>query len=127
MNFRNIIIGIAAAAVTMGTPDMPALNAAVTSSPSMLTVASAATTGASSSASAKRKKSSSKKRSKSKSYSKSKSKKRSSSRKKRGRNVAKSTYKAPKKEEPQTDSLTMKVNRALIEWIPPISIRVVCA
>lgn len=36
----------------------------------------------------------------------------------RGGNVAKSSYKAPPKEQPQNDSLTLTVNRRLIESIP---------
>lgn len=36
----------------------------------------------------------------------------------RGGNVAKSSYKAPPKEQPQNDSLTLTVNRKLIESIP---------
>lgn len=38
--------------------------------------------------------------------------------KKKGHNVARSTYKAPPKEQPQNDSLTLAVNRKLIEGIP---------
>ena len=52
-------------------------------------------------------------RSKKSNYSKSKNAKR-----RKGRNVAKSTYKAPPKEQPQNDSLTLSVNRRLIECIP---------
>lgn len=37
----------------------------------------------------------------------------------RGRNVAKSTYKAPPKETPQNDSLTLAVNDRLLSIIPP--------
>lgn len=60
------------------------------------------------------KKKSKKKRSGKKS-SKSKSSKRGS---KRGRNVARTKYKEPPKEQPQNDSLTLTVNRRLIESIP---------
>lgn len=38
--------------------------------------------------------------------------------KRKGRNVAKSTYKAPPKEQPMNDSLTLLVNHCLIEGIP---------
>lgn len=38
--------------------------------------------------------------------------------KRRGRNVAKTTYKAPPKEQPMNDSLTLLVNHRLIEGIP---------
>lgn len=65
-------------------------------------------------------KTSSKSRSKSSKKKSSRTKKGKSlkSKKKRGRNVASSTYKAPPKEQPQNDSLTLLVNRRLIESIP---------
>jgi len=53
------------------------------------------------------------KKSRSKSKKSNRGKKRS-----RGRNVAKSVYKAPPKEQPMNDSLTLTVNRRLIESIP---------
>ncbi len=73
-----------------------------------------------SSSSSKSKKGTSTKKSssKSKKSSRSKSKKSSSAKKRKSRNVAKTTYKAPPKEQPMNDSLTLLVNSRLIESIP---------
>lgn len=90
---------------------------------------SKAKTSQSSKSKSKSKKKSKSSRSKNKKSSTGKSKKTSRSKKggkskygkskrKKGRNVAKSTYKAPPKEQPQNDSLTLTVNKRLIECIP---------
>lgn len=74
------------------------------------------------SSSSKKKKSTQKsksRKSKSKKSSRSKSKKGKSGKKRnRGHNVAKSTYKAPPAEVAQNDSLTLRVNQALLNWVP---------
>lgn len=66
--------------------------------------------------SSKKKRSSSKKKNRHSSKSKRSSKKRYS-RGKRG-NVARSVYKAPPKEQAQNDSLTLAINKALLDWVP---------
>ena len=67
----------------------------------------------------KSKKSNRSKSSKKSKKSRSKSKKSNRGKKRsRGRNVAKSVYKAPPKDQPMNDSLTLTVNRRLIESIP---------
>ncbi|MDE6381746.1 MAG: hypothetical protein K2L57_02650, partial [Muribaculaceae bacterium] len=48
----------------------------------------------------------------------SKNTKKGKGKRRKGRNVAKSTYKAPPKEQPMNDSLTLLVNHRLIEGIP---------
>ncbi len=91
------------------------LTLAVTDSPQIF--ASSSETEAAASSSAPRKKSkrkSSRKSSRKKSSYRSRNKKRTSTRRKSSRPAAKT----PKKEQPQNDSLTLQVNKALLDWIP---------
>ena len=135
MRFRKLIYFLLCAAIIVA-----ACDAIV--SPTTATAA-AATAGASKAKKSKKSSSSKKSGTKSKSGSKSKSSKKSKSSRKsksskkaksskkskrsksgksrskrRGRNVARSTYKAPPKEQPLNDSLTLLVNSRLIESIP---------
>lgn len=65
-----------------------------------------------------RKKSTSKKKKSSNTKYKSKKRSKGKNSRRRGHNVAKTTYKAPPKEQPMNDSLTILVNRHLLESIP---------
>ena len=91
------------------------LTLAVTDSPQIFASSSETEVAASSSAPRKKsKRKSSRKSSRKKSSYRSRSKKRTSTRRKSSRPAAKT----PKKEQPQNDSLTLQVNKALLDWIP---------
>lgn len=116
MRLKKLIYLLLCAVLTIGVYSATEATASATSN-----AGTSQTSGSKSKKSGKSKKKSSRKKSKSKSgkrNKKGKSRKSSRNKRKRGRNAVKSTYKAPKKEQPQNDSLTLTVNRRLIESIP---------
>ena len=111
MNLRRLLHILIAALLTIAVTDAPQIFAS--NSESAVSASASASKKKSrkkSSRKSSRKKSSSRSRNKSKS----RSKKRSSTRRK----FSRPTAKAAPKEQPQNDSLTLQVNKALLDWIP---------
>lgn len=122
MKLRKILYFLVAAIITIGMTDAVEAFAGEATGQATASASASKKKRTGSSKGKSRKKSSSRKSSSGKKYSSKKSSRKktgkSSKKRKRGSNVARSVYKAPPKEQPQNDSLTLAVNRAVTEWIP---------